>query len=86
MGQRKISLKKKRKSEKKRLLIGGVVAGGALLIILIVCAFLGAAVNKVPDNVICDNVYIDEVNVSGMTAKEAKKHWRASRKSIKKQS
>lgn len=64
--------KKKREAAKKKLILGGAAIGGVLAIVLIAYFALSSVVNKVPENVICDNIYIEDVNVSGMTAKEAK--------------
>lgn len=58
--------------KKKMFMIGGVVAGVALVAILGSYFALRAAVNKVPKDIICDNVYIETVDVSGMKAEEAK--------------
>ena len=65
--------KRKRPLKKKKLIIGGVAVCAVFTVILMAYFSLNSAVNKVPENVICDNVYIEDVNVSGMTAKEAKK-------------
>lgn len=54
-----------------------IIIGGAVLAALLI-AFLGyylkmsSVVNKVSENVICEHVFIDTVNVSGMNEKEAK--------------
>ena len=54
-----------------------IIIGGAVLAALLI-AFLGyylkmnSVVNKVPKDVICEHVFIDTVNVSGMNEKEAK--------------
>ena len=54
-----------------------IIIGGAILAALLI-AFLGyylkmnSVVNKVPKDVICEHVFIDTVNVSGMNEKEAK--------------
>ena len=54
-----------------------IIIGGAVLAVLLI-AFLGyylkmnSVVNKVPEDVICEHVFIDTVNVSGMNEKEAK--------------
>ena len=54
-----------------------IIIGGAILATLLI-AFLGyylkmnSVVNKVPKDVICEHVFIDTVNVSGMNEKEAK--------------
>lgn len=75
MKQRRRLRKSARKANRQRQRIL-VLGGGILAIALIV--FLGfyfsarSVVNKVPADIICDNIYIDDVNVSGMNAKEAK--------------
>lgn len=75
MKQRRRLRKTTRRADRQRQRIL-VVGGGVLAIALIV--FLGfyfsarSVVNKVPEDVICDNIFIDDVNVSGMNAKEAK--------------
>lgn len=64
---------KRANRQRQRILVLG---GGVLAIALIV--FLGfyfsarSVVNKVPEDVICDNIFIDDIDVSGMNAKEAK--------------
>ena len=72
-GSRRISDSKKRISSKRRaekkkrmFQIGGLVAGVVLVILL--CSYVGlsASVNKVPEDKICDNVFIGTVEVSGM--------------------
>lgn len=77
-GSRRISDSKKRISSKRRaekkkrmFQIGGLVAGVVLVILL--CSYVGlsASVNKVPEDKICDNVFIGTVEVSGMDASEA---------------
>ncbi len=75
MKQKRRLRKTTRKADRQRQRIL-VLGGGILAIALIV--FLGfyfsarSVVNKVPEDVICDNIFIDDVNVSGMNAKEAK--------------
>ena len=65
--------KKGKKNNQKKMLIA-VLA----LILVGAAAFLGiylsvkSAVEKVPADKICNNVYVDETNLSGMSAEEAK--------------
>lgn len=64
--------RRKRKPVKRFLIIGAVVL--CLLVAAGVAGYLGlkAYVNQVPEDTICENVYIDELDVSGMKADEAK--------------
>ncbi|MEE1315363.1 MAG: VanW family protein [Faecalimonas sp.] len=62
---------RRRRKQQRVLLLAGIAVGVCLLIFLAVYLTLRAQVNKVPADAICENVYIDEVDVSGMTAKKA---------------
>lgn len=64
--------KRAMEQRKRMIIMGGVVLAAALLIFAIRYSLVSSAVNKVPTDVICDNIYIDDVNVSGMKAGEAK--------------
>lgn len=56
---------------KRQILAGSILA--AVVLILGVCSFImHKAVSKYPKNVICDNMYIGNTDVSGMSRKEAK--------------
>lgn len=56
---------------RRQLLAGGILA--AVVLILGVCNFIMyKAVSRYPKNVICDNIYIGNTDVSGMSKKEAK--------------
>lgn len=75
MTQRRRSSKAARRARQRRIrrikLIGsGVVV--ALLVFLVCYLATSLKVNKVPKDVICDNIFIGDVNVSGMNEKEAK--------------
>ncbi len=63
----------KRAKVKKMIIIGGAILSGLLLCILVSYFVLRSKVNKVPSNVICDNIYIGNIDVSGMKDEEAKK-------------
>lgn len=71
-GKTKQAKRRVAKQQKKILLLGGAVLVVALLIFLGYYLSVRAQVNKVPKNVICDNIYIGDIDVSGMNAKEAK--------------
>ena len=58
--------------KKKMIAIGGAAAAIIVVAFGAVYFTLSAAVNKVPADTICDNVYIETVDVSGMKAEEAK--------------
>lgn len=58
---------------KKLLLIGGICAAVVVMVFLGFYISIRSTVNKVADNVIWDNIYIEGVDVSGMTEKEAQK-------------
>ncbi len=55
----------------KKMMIGGAVVASLLLCVLVSYLVLRAKVNEVPAGVICDNIYIGDVDVSGMKAEEA---------------
>lgn len=56
---------------KRQILAGGILA--AVVLILGICNFIMyKAVSKYPKGVICDNIYIGNTDVSGMSKKEAK--------------
>lgn len=72
--RRRLKKTTKRASRQKRnyILLGGAVLAVALIVFL-GCYFVRrSAVNKVPEDIICNNIYIGDVDVSGMNAKEAK--------------
>ena len=75
MKQRLRLRKSARRANRQRqriLVLGGAVLAVAL-IVFFACYFTArSAVNKVPENIICDNIFIDDIDVSGMNAKEAK--------------
>lgn len=71
--RRRRSLKRRREVAKRKLKMALIATGSVLAVFLIWYLRLNASVNKVPKDVICDNIYIGDVNVSGMKTKEAKK-------------
>lgn len=73
MKKTKMSSRKRRQEARKKLVLGGVAVGVVLTVCLITYGVLSSSVNKIPKDTILDNVYIADVNVSGMKAKEAKK-------------
>lgn len=71
--QTKANKKKSAKSKNKKILLGfGVVAAVCAVVFLGVYFSVKSAVDKVPTDAICDNVYVDEIDLSGMKAEEAK--------------
>lgn len=73
----KKNVKRKRKNaarnrQKKLMLIGAGVICAVAVIGLISYSSLKASVNKVPKNIICDNIFIENVDVSGMSLEEAR--------------
>lgn len=70
--KRQLSQRARKRKQQRRIQLGCMAAGCALVLLGVVYAALYRYVNKVDKKVICDNVYIGETNVSGMTAKEAK--------------
>lgn len=58
---------------KRVLLIGGISVAVVLAVFLGLYISIRSTVNKVAENIIWDNIYIEGVDVSGMTDKEAKK-------------
>ena len=51
----------------------GIIAGASLAVIIIVVVFMAISVNSaVKNEKILNNVFVDTINVSGMTKKEAK--------------
>ena len=71
--RRRRSLKRRREVAKRKLKMALIATGSVLAVFLIWYLRLNSSVNKVPKDVICDNIYIGDVNVSGMKSKEAKK-------------
>lgn len=63
----------KKRKQKRALLISGMALAVLLLVFLIIFFVMKGAVNKVPKGKIADQIYIENVDVSGMTSKEAKK-------------
>lgn len=60
----------KRKRKQRALIVIGVAAF-AVVFVGLIC--VEDYVGKVKDDVICDNIYINDLNLSGMTKKEALK-------------
>ncbi len=66
--------RRKRRNQRKRMfLMGGVALGAILILLLAGYLILRGQVNKVAADTICNNIYIEDVDVSGMNAKKAKK-------------
>lgn len=63
---------KSKAAQKCVLLIGGLLLAVALIAFLAVYFVRKNAVEQIPDHIIAGNIYIEDVDVSGMTAKEAK--------------
>ena len=57
---------------KRRFVMGGMLAAIALVIAAVWMLVLRVQVNQVPDDIIWGNVFIGDVDVSGMKAEEAK--------------
>lgn len=57
---------------KRIAIIGGAVIGVMLLGILGTYFALRHTVNQVPEDMICENIFIDKIDVSGMKSEEAK--------------
>lgn len=68
----KAETRKRSSMKKKRLAIAGVAAAAVLVVFLCVYFSLKSVVDKVPADTICNNIYIDSVDVSGMKTEEAK--------------
>lgn len=69
---RRIRGRAKRRNQRRAIIIGGIALVVVLVAFLIGYFSVKSAVNKVAKDVIWDNITIDGVDVSGMTAKEAK--------------
>lgn len=75
MAQRKYgkSIRTRAKRRKQRMqMIAVVVFGGLVLVLILINVFISRSVSQYPKSVICDNVYIGNIDVSGMKKKEAK--------------
>lgn len=75
MKQRRRPRRTARRAAKQRnrmLIIGGAVLATVLIAFLGYYLKMNSVVNRVPKDVICEHVFIDTVNVSGMNEKEAK--------------
>lgn len=59
------------RQKKRRIMLIGSGLAVALLVFLGCYFAMSLKVNKVPKNIICDNIFIGDVNVSGMNEKEA---------------
>ncbi len=71
--KRRDTVRGKNALPKRLLLIGGISVAVILVVFLGFYISIRSTVNKVADNIIWDNIYIEGVDVSGMTDKEAKK-------------
>ncbi len=69
---RRIRERARRRNQRRALIIGGSVLVVVLAVFLIGYFSVKSAVNKVDKAVIWDNISIDGIDVSGMTAEEAK--------------
>lgn len=70
--KRRVKGRKRKQMQRRALLIGGMLAASALVVFLIVYFSMKSTVNKVAKDTIWNNVYIEDVEVSGMKADEAK--------------
>lgn len=73
MKKRLKSHRRSRAREKKIFLISGICAAVVLVVFLGFYISIRSTVNKVAENRIWDNIYIEDIDVSGMTKKEAQK-------------
>lgn len=58
--------------QRKALMISGTCLAVVLVVFLCIYLSIRNSVNQVAADTICNNIYIEDVNVSGMTAEEAK--------------
>lgn len=71
--QRKMSRKRQAERRKRKVMLCGFILACVFVIFMIVSLILSSYVNKTPENKICKGIVIGEVDVSGMTKKQAKK-------------
>lgn len=69
---RRVRGRANRRNQKRTLMIGGIVLIAVLVAFLVGYFSVKKSVNKVAKDIIWDQISIDGVDVSGMTAKEAK--------------
>lgn len=72
MNKRVRGRRRKQRQMQRTLVIAGLCAAALLVIYLIAYLITAGAVNKVDADKIWNNVYIEDISVSGMTAQEAK--------------
>lgn len=65
-------MEKKKRVVKKAVLIPGITVVALAAVALVAFFIMNATIKEVPQNAIANNVYIGNINVSGMTKKEAK--------------
>ena len=68
----RMAARKAAQQKNRMIIIGGAVLAALLIVFLGYYLKMNSVVNKVPKDVICEHVFIDTVNVSGMNEKEAK--------------
>lgn len=71
--RKKVSKRLTQRRRRRMRVLFGLVLVCAVAIMGVTYFLLHRYVSKVPENIICDNIYIGNVNVSGLTAKKAKK-------------
>ena len=65
-------MEKKKPVVKKAILIPGIIVVALAAVAVVAFFVMNATINEVPKNAIANNVYVGDINVSGMTKKEAK--------------
>lgn len=70
--KRRVKGRKRKQRQRRALLIAGIVAVLVLAVFLVVYFSMRSTVNKVAKDTIWDHVYIENVDVSGMKAAQAK--------------
>lgn len=75
--KRRVKGRRRKQMKKRALLIGAMAAVAILAVFLVVYFVMRGAVNKVAKDTIWDNIYIENVDVSGMKADEAKEALKA---------
>lgn len=67
------SIRARAKRRRQRMqMIAGVVFGSVVLVLILIYVVISRSVSQYSKSVICDNVYIGNIDVSGMKKKEAK--------------
>ncbi len=75
----------KNKGISKKVLIPSIIAGSVVAVLLIAFFVMSATVNEVPKGTIANNVYVGNIDVSGLTKKEAKAEIKAQVKAYQKE-